>query len=375
MKHSKIRRDFVETDSDYLDASIVWNCLVEPGDRIAGELIQTFGPVEALRVFHQKKNLENEVSEAVARWSPRFNPNLLETRLQAAERNDMKLLLPTDSLWPARLNDLGLHAPLLLWYRGNVRHFEALSKSIGVVGSRNATAYGQRVTSELVNQIVQNDAAVVSGGALGIDSVAHRTTIRLDGLTIAFMAGSLDRLYPSANHELFDEIGHRGLLLSEMSPGSNPTRWRFLQRNRLIAAVSEATVVCEAGWRSGSINTVNHASTLGRPVFAIPGPITSPASAGSNRLIRDSVATLLLDVEDLASELGWREASTATLDGLGELELRALDVLNSNFQEITAILISSGLSLSELQIALGSLRLMGKVESDQNGKWKRSFIR
>lgn len=370
MRSKSLRRDFEITDFETAKALIVWNALVEPGDRVAGELIRTLGPVDALAAFTAKRDLGDEVRDAFARWEPRYSPSLAEARIAAAKKNDLKLLLPSDALWPSSFRDLGNHAPLLLWYRGNLGHLERLDRPVGIVGSRNATHYGQRVTSELSALLVQEEAAVVSGGALGVDSVAHRTALSLGGLTIAFMAGSLDCMYPSANFELFEKIANQGLMLSEMSPGARPTRWRFLQRNRLIAALSVATVVTEAGWRSGSINTVNHALELQRPVYAIPGPITSPASAGCNRLIRDFQASLLLDVSELPAELGWRAEAQGELAGLGSLELRTLDVLTTGFQGMERLLVESGLSLGELRMALGSLKLLGKVESEVSGSWR-----
>lgn len=372
MKNPSIRRDFADTDFDAAKALVIWNALVEPGDRIAGELIQGLGAEAALDAFLQRRDLGESAQKAFERWAPRFRDGLFEEKLQLAQKHDLKLLLPSDSEWPNGLHGLGAHSPLLIWYRGNLEHFANLGRKVGVVGSRNATHYGQRITSDLISVLVEEKAAVISGGALGIDAVAHRAALRLNGLTLAFMAGSLDSLYPAANFELFDAIGHHGLLLSELSPGSRPTRWRFLQRNRLIAALSDAAVVTEAGWRSGSINTVNHACELSRPVFAVPGPITSPASAGCNRLIRDGQANLLLDVSDLPSELGWRSNTLFDVDSLGSLEVRALDALTGRPQATDKLLVESGLSIEELRIALGSLKLLGLAESVADGFWKRS---
>ncbi|MFM5951553.1 MAG: DNA-processing protein DprA, partial [Micrococcales bacterium] len=263
------------------------------------------------------------------------------------------------------------HQPVLLWYRGNPENFSALNKSVGVVGSRNASHYGQRITAELVSTAVAENATVVSGGALGIDSVAHRATLGLNGVTVAFMAGSLDKPYPAANLQLFDEISHSGLLLSEMVPGSNPTRWRFLQRNRLIAAVSNALVVTEAGLRSGSINTVNHAAELDRPIYAIPGPITSPSSAGCNALIRDQLADILVDVSELPEELGWRPIQLSKTDSMGSLELRALDALTGKAQHFEEIRSLSGLTSIELRVALGGLQLLGLAHGLGDQTWRK----
>lgn len=375
MKNPSIRRDFADTDFEDAKSLVIWNALVEPGDRIAGELIRSLGASSALEAFLERRDLGESVQKAFERWAPRYRNDLFEEKLQLAQKHDLKLLLPSDREWHSDFNNLGAHSPLLIWYRGNLDHFNRLDRKVGVVGSRNATHYGQRITSELTSVLVEENAAVISGGALGIDSVAHRTALGLKGLTLAFMAGSLDCLYPAANYELFDSIGHKGLLLSELAPGSRPTRWRFLQRNRLIAALSDATIVTEAGWRSGSINTVNHACELSRPVFAVPGPITSPASAGCNRLIRDGLANLLLDVSDLPSELGWKDLTIFDETSLGSLEVRALDALTRKLQSADKILVESGLSIDELRIALGSLKLIGLAECGADGLWKRSETR
>lgn len=372
MTSLSIRRDFAVTDFEQAKALITWNYLVEPGDRIAGLLIRELGAALALDTFLQRKTLSEEIDSAFERWAPRYSSGLVDEKIALAKSRDLKLLLPSDPQWPERLHDLGDHMPLLLWYRGDAQLFSQLGRTVGVVGSRNATHYGQRLTSDLSAVCVEHDAAVISGGALGIDSVAHRAALRLDGLTIAVMAGAIDSPYPAANLEMFEDISHKGLLLSEMSPGSKPTRWRFLQRNRLIAALSDAVVVTEAGWRSGSINTVNHAGALSRPVFAVPGPITSPASAGCNRLIRDQQATLLLEVGELPAELGWTNQEHSGDESLGSLELRALDVLTKHEQPLDTLLIASGLSLGELRLALGSLRLLKRAEMGQNGGWRTS---
>mgnify|MGYP000001607683 FL=1 len=371
---NSIRSDFTETDFNEVKARITWNAIIEPGDRSAGQLIAEHGSIGALDAFLNRTDFGPEYLSAYERWNPRYHSELANERIALAKKHDLKLLVPTDELWPAALRDLEAHEPILFWYRGDPAHFRRLEKSIGVVGSRNSSHYGQRVTSDLATVLVDENAAVVSGGALGIDSVAHRTTLALGGVTAAFMAGSLDLPYPAANYSLFDQIAHTGLLLSEMSPGSNPTRWRFLQRNRLIAAVTNALVVTEAGLRSGSINTVNHATELERPIFAVPGPITSPSSAGCNRLIRDQMANLLVEVSDLPLELNWRKSIVETSHSLGSLELRAFDALGFKAQSFEQLVVATGLSVGELRIALGGLQLAGVAKCVENRHWSRNNV-
>lgn len=361
-----------------IEELLVWNNLVEPGDRVATSLRKTLGDKGALQKFLARDISEiseltsSDMVSAFDRWLPRYQPELALDSLRLAKRYDMKLLLPTDELWPKSLNDLGVFAPMLLWYRGNPENFIRLQKAISIVGSRTCSSYGQRVTTDVVTCALQQQATVVSGGALGIDSVAHKAALSQSGDTLAVMAGSLDNLYPSGNWELFERIAHSGLLVSEMAPNSKPTRWRFLQRNRLIAALGSALVVTEAGWRSGSINTANHCAELGRRVFAIPGPITSPGSAGCNRLIRDNLAELLLDTDDLAEELGWQHTKLHSEELLGSLDRRALDFLTNREQSVVEISAAAGLSGHETALALGSLQLLNLAEMGLKGGWKRT---
>ena len=374
-----IRSDFQGTDEEDLHSRLVWHALVEPGDRIAGSLRLELGSTVALRKFVDQDYAatelvsREELLRAYERWKPRYQGGMADAIIKRAQVLDMRVILPTDSAWPVSLNDLGVFSPALLWYRGHLTGFNRLERTLGIVGSRVVSSYGQKVTAEIAALAVTEGATVVSGGALGVDAVAHRTALSQSGSTVAVMAGSLDNLYPAGNWQLFDEIGSRGLLLSEMAPDSKPTRWRFLQRNRLIAALSEAVVVTEAGWRSGSINTVNHANELGRRVFAVPGPITSPTSAGCNRIIRDHSAEILLEVNDLPIEIGWRRSNPEDLDILGSLEKRLLDFLEKRAIDLHTLAKRSGLSIFEAQIAIGGLQLADLVEQQGANGWKRKF--
>ena len=153
----------------------------------------------------------------------------------------------------------------------------------GIVGARAATPYGEHVTAELAYGLARRDVVVVSGGAYGIDAAAHRAALAAGGQTVVVSAGGLDRPYPPGNATLYDRAAETGLVVSESPPGCAPQRHRFLTRNRLIAALSTGVVVVEAAARSGAMNTAGHCRTLGRPLMAVPGPVTSPMSVGATR--------------------------------------------------------------------------------------------
>jgi DNA processing protein len=196
-----------------------------------------------------------------------------------------------------------LAPPLALWVRGPGDLAELCVSSAGLVGARAATSYGLHVAGELGAGLVSASFTVVSGAAIGIDGAAHRGALAAGGPTVAVLACGIDRSYPAANEALLERIAGTGLVVSEYPPGSVPARHRFLVRNRLIAGLSGGTVVVEAGLRSGAQRTAADARALGRPVMAVPGPVTSGRSAGCHRLIREG-AVLVTRVEEVLEEAG-----------------------------------------------------------------------
>ncbi len=206
-----------------------------------------------------------------------------------------ELLIPEDPRWPALLNDLEV-PPIALVVKGDTSILK--TESLAIVGTRNPTPYGVRNAQEFAAGFVDRGWAIVSGGAYGIDSAAHKGALIAEGLTIAVTASGLDSTYPAGNQRLFDEIVENGAIITEYLPGVIARPHRFLVRNRLIAALSRGTVVIEAAFRSGSLRTARDASELLRPVMAIPGPINAPTSEGCHRLIGERSAELVTSVAD-----------------------------------------------------------------------------
>lgn len=206
-----------------------------------------------------------------------------------------ELLTPEDPQWPSLLDDLEV-PPVALIVKGDVEILKA--ESLAIVGTRNPTPYGIRNAQEFAAGFVDRGWAIVSGGAYGIDSAAHKGALIAEGSTIAVTASGLDSTYPAGNQRLFDEIVENGAIITEYLPGAIARPHRFLVRNRLIAALSRGTVVVEAAFRSGSLRTARDASELLRPVMAIPGPINAPTSEGCHRLIGERSAELVSSVAD-----------------------------------------------------------------------------
>lgn len=222
----------------------------------------------------------------------RINPMKVEEEL---EKSGIQFLTPEENDWPTQLNELAI-PPVALFIKGNI---EPLSqRSLAIVGTRNPTPYGTRAAQEFAAGFVDREWAIVSGGAYGIDSAAHKGALVAEGATIAVTASGLDSMYPAGNQRLFEEILENGAIISEYLPGVVARPHRFLVRNRLIAALSKATLVVEAAFRSGSLRTARDAAELARPVMAIPGPITAPTSEGCHRLIGERSAELITSIAD-----------------------------------------------------------------------------
>ena len=300
------------------------------------------------------------------------------------------LVTPADPLWPPQLNDLGPARPYGLWCRGDSRHLLDLASapSVALVGSRDPSIYGTEATTHLAAELARRGYTVISGGAMGIDIAAHRAALTQQGSdlpTIAFMAGGLDRLYPAQNSDALNMIVDRGLIMSEVSVGNTPTRWRFLERNRLIAALARHTIVVEARWRSGALNTARHAMEIGRTLWAVPGQINSPNSVGTNRLLRDGLAQTLTEAADILEydaaagfELGteheseWdRAASSSALDELTERQGRVWDDLSPrSYRGVDEIAAALGLSARDVMADLFHLGRCGLAESSGTS-WRK----
>ena len=377
--------------------------LMEPQDAAGFVLVHAAGAEDGLRIATGQlapgTAIEQEITRllpdagagtgwggmaaALKRWAPRVADLAPERDLATMARLGGRLIVPSDALWPAQLADLGIHEPLCLWWRGLEQEFPTAAKSVALVGSRDSTSYGASVTGDLAYSLAQRGFAVVSGGAYGIDAHAHRAALAGGSgpvPTIAVMAGGVDRFYPSGNEDLLRAVCNQGAVIAEVPPGSAPTRYRFLQRNRLIAALSAVTVVVEARWRSGALNTAHHAEALGRMVGAVPGSVHSANSAGCHRLLREGAAVCVTDateVAELASPSG--EALTepgtgraADHDGLTLEDLILLDALplrsTSSVDKLCAV---AGLSPESVRAGLGRLGLLGLAASDRGG-WKRA---
>lgn len=367
-------------------ASALWTVLAEPGDLLAGRARRVLGAAAAAQLLLAHAGIETwlrgfgdeaddcaaSLPSSIESWRRRLDRSAFVDALHLAVRTGQQLVVPGDRLWPAQLDALGDGAPAALWGTGRLDLLARAPRAIGIVGTRAASGYGVHVTGELVDGLVRAGCATVSGGAYGIDGVAHRATLACEGDTIAVLAGGLDRPSPAGHAEMFRHIARSGLVIAEAPSGMRPSRWRFLQRNRVIAALSAAVVVVEAGWRSGSINTAHHAAAIGRPIGAVPGPVTSPASAGCHRLVREGIAELVTDAADVVALVDGEASDGAWVPRDNPDEVRLLDALDQRrARTAEALARESGLSLTDVEALLAVLELDGTVMKRPSG-WTRA---
>ena len=310
---------------DVLLARAVLSRVSEPSSVAVWRIVAREGPVAALHALRTGR-YGNDTFAAHAVRVAEADPF---ADLEAAQRHGIRLVVPESDEWPhfafgaleatarrrveewengnREQSDSGeLVPPLALWIRGALDPSTVGLRSVAIVGARDATEYGEWVARDWAAKLARRGFTVVSGGAHGIDGAAHRGALSVRGETVLVSAGGLDCAYPPGNAGLFEQIGETGLLISESPPGAAPARRRFLTRNRLIAALGTGTVVVEAAARSGALNTATHSRGLGRPVMAVPGPVTSAKSAGCHRLLAAETdpARLVTDVEDVLSVIG-----------------------------------------------------------------------
>ncbi|BBZ38482.1 DNA-processing protein DprA [Mycobacterium conspicuum] len=354
--------------------------VAEPPCAELAALVAAVGPVEAADRIRR-----GLVDDTLAQHTEsRRGIDCAADDLELLARRGGRLITPDDDEWPvlafAAFNAAPIKAkcrpPLVLWAQGPVRLDETAERAAAVVGTRAATAYGEHVAADLAAGLVERDVAVVSGGAYGIDGAAHRAALAADGITVAVLAGGLDVAYPAGHSALLHRIGQHGLLLSEYPPGVRPARHRFLTRNRLVAAVAGAAVVVEAGLRSGAANTAAWARALGRVVAAVPGPVTSSASAGCHALLRngaelvtraDEIVELVGRIGELAPE---QPRPTTALDGLSESELRVYEALpGRGAASVDEIAVAAGLVPEQVLGPLAILEITGLAERHE-GQWR-----
>jgi DNA processing protein len=353
--------------------------ITEPGDERMGRAVEELGPGVVLSLL-RRDHLPDRF-----RPRPSYRHRLtmldlaqVEGDLERARSGELRFVCPGDPEWPTQLDALGTKRPLALWLRGGADLRLACLRSVAVVGSRAATDYGSYLAGDLGYGLGERGWTVVSGAAFGIDAATHRGALAAAGTTVAVLACGVDVAYPRGHESLLSHIAVDGVIASELPPGSAPTRQRFLERNRVIAALTRGVVVIEAALRSGALSTAGWARDLDRVVMGVPGPVTSTMSAGVHRLLQQEHGRLVCssaDIVELVGQLGrdlapqprGPERLHDTLDVITLAVLEAVPGRTGG--DVAAIAAAAGVDVDEALSRLGSLLLLGLVERTQ-GRWR-----
>ena len=358
--------------------------LSEPGDIRLSALVARLGAVEVYDALREEQDIAGVYSDVAARLRGLDPTKEIET----AAAQGIRFVCPEEDEWPTALGDLDRAeplqgrggAPLGLWVKGSLRLDQACDRAAAIVGSRSATTYGAGISSDIAAHLAEHHVPVVSGAAFGIDQAAHRGALAMKGTTVAVLACGVDRAYPSAHRNLLDYIADTGLVVSELPPGCAPTKVRFLSRNRLIAALTQGTVVVEAAVRSGALNTANWAVRLNRVLMGVPGPVTSAPSQGVHELIRSRGATLVTRGEDVLELLSPSGSNLSepirgpmlVADRLSDRERQVLDAVPVIQPAcVDSISRTAGIAVRDVPGAIERLHTLGLVERTSRG-WRRS---
>lgn len=361
-------------------ARLALSTVLDAGDPASAAMVAELGAVETWARVQR-----NALGEAMARRAAAVDHRQVAL---LARHYKIRFVVPGDEEWPAGLDDLRFVAPIQrragmpigLWLRGPAHLGQLCERSVAIVGSRAATAYGTETATELAQDLAERGVAVVSGGAYGIDAAAHQGALGRDGVTVAVLANGVDIPYPKGNAPLLNAIARDHVVVSELAPGETPSRVRFLARNRIIAAMSRGTIVVEAAQRSGARNTASWTVDCGRPLMAVPGPVYSALSAGPHQLVRDGQASLVTsssDVLELISGIGDFAATAPRgderdTDGLNERALTVFEALPSRTRlAVGDVATRAGLDIAATLAELAGLERAGLAEGDDIG-WRMS---
>ena len=354
-----------------------------PGLGLMGayNLMRTLGSASA--IFQQRKNLKELIPEVSDKLIKALDcPEAFqraEEELIFAEKNQIQCLTLNDAAYPSRLRECE-DAPLALFYRGNTS-LNAL-RIVNIVGTRHATPYGEEICHSFVRDLADlcPDVLIVSGLAYGIDIQAHKAALQHGFPTIGVLAHGLDRIYPTAHRKTAVSMMDQGGLLTEFMSGTNPDRQNFVKRNRIVAGMSDATIVIESAAKGGALITAELAESYHRDCFAFPGRTTDIYSKGCNELIRNNRASLILSAEDFVQAMGWNTSSNQVpqtvqrelFPDLNEEEKRIVCLLQQHSEgiQINLLVVEANIPINQMSALLFELEMKGVIRALAGGVYK-----
>ena len=328
--------------------------------------ISNFQKVKLINKYDTSENVYNNFEEIIQenkminKKLKKFQKDDLNYEVLYLEeklyKNSIGYITYANPLYREKLSGI-LHTPFFLFYKGNIDVIK--NKSIGVVGARKCSNYGLTVTKLLTKELITNNITLISGGARGVDSIAHKTALEYDGYNICVLGCGIDRVYPSENKVLFSKIAEKGVVISEFLLGTEPLRENFPRRNRIISGLSQGIIVTEASEKSGSLITARLASEQEKKVIAVPGSIFFEGARGTNKLIRDGAASACTDINDLKAflSLEFIEGFTKIIPEKSEI----LDLITDSPIHIDDILKNSSVDKGALYALLFEMQIKNEI--------------
>lgn len=313
--------------------------------------------------FYLNDEIEKLLGEHYTEIAKKSNQQYLDAYLARLEQKGIKLITCEDENYPEKFDKIE-DKPYYFYYMGDLSLLS--TESVGIVGTRSPTNYGCYVTEKFAKELAAAGAVIISGLAYGVDSIAHRQALAVGGKTVAVLAGGFDNVYPSEHHSLFEEIAQKGLVITEHRPDIKSFKYNFIQRNRLVAALSDAVLITEAGAKSGTTITKDFALDYGVPIYAVPGNINSEKSDGTNNLIATMQGICLVSPEMLISDLGLEKKKAKAIQ-LSINEQAIVNVLSASQRTIDELQENTKLPIAKLNSLLTSLEIKGIIKRMPGG--------
>lgn len=313
--------------------------------------------------FYLNDEIEKILGEHYTEIAKKSNQKFFDAYLSRLKEKGINLITCEDENYPEKFDKIE-DRPYYFYYKGDLSILKC--ESVGIVGTRSPTNYGCYVTERFAKELASAGAVIISGLAYGVDSIAHRQALAVKGKTVAVLAGGFDNIYPSEHHSLFDEIAETGLVITEHRPDIKSLKFNFIQRNRLVAALSDALLITEAGAKSGTTITKDFALDYGVPIYAVPGNINSTKSEGTNNLITTMQGICLVSPEVLISDLGLEKKKVKNIQ-LSINEQSVVDALSNSQQTIDELQENTKLPIAKLNSLLTSLEIKGIIKRMPGG--------
>jgi DNA processing protein len=347
--------------------TIIWLSSLNIGNRNIEKIMYQLDNLQDLwdmppNEIYKLNDINSSVLEKIISYR---DENYLNRLYETIYSNNINVITIFDEDYPEDLKYIH-DKPLVLYIKGNITKEDNVA--LAVVGSRKHTSYGKWATEYFVRELVKLDVTIVSGLALGIDSIAHKTALEYGGRTIAVLGNGLDVIYPKKNRELYNRIPENGALMTEFTFGVQPLSHNFPNRNRIISGISLGVIVIEAKEKSGSLITAEHALEQGKEVFALPGNINSIFSKGTNKLIKEG-AKLVMDIDDIIEEIYLlknrqykSKEKEIDFSNLSDLEIKIVEAIKEGPTHCDLIAIKTGLDISTVNSVITILEIKGIVK-------------